>query len=363
MPQYSHLQKVAIAVQPLARSLLPERIRAFLGNRLFSPPDGKRRMELLMDVVGSCNLRCPSCPVGNIGKINQTGKTDVSVFQDIIAKADDNYAIYRVSLYNWGEPLLHPQLPQLIKIVKDRNLYCALSSNLNVLRNEDAILAENPDELRISLSGFSQATYEKTHTRGDIERVKSNMTRLAEAKNKASRRNSTRIDVYYHKYRHNLDEIEPMKEFALSLGFNWMENWAYYMPLEKVLQFAEGTLSEAELTFVQAQIALPMSEALREARQFAHEPCRLWSEQIVLDYQGNAALCCSVFDLKANKLGFFLDMTPEDLMAAKADHPTCKKCTSHGIHRYGEYYDHPVLRPAYERLISSNIPESARVDV
>jgi hypothetical protein len=61
-------------------------------------------MELLMDVVGSCNLRCPSCPVGNIGKINQTGKTDVSVFQDIIAKADDNYAIYRVSLYNWGEP-------------------------------------------------------------------------------------------------------------------------------------------------------------------------------------------------------------------------------------------------------------------
>jgi hypothetical protein len=41
-----------------------------------------------------------------------------------------------------------------------------------------------------------------------------------------------------------------------------MENWAYYMPLEKVLQFAEGTLSEAELTFVQAQIALRYERSL-----------------------------------------------------------------------------------------------------
>lgn len=358
MPRHSVLQKAALAVRPLAQRLLPEPIRAFIGERLFQQ-SGKRRMELLMDVVGSCNLRCPSCPVGNMGQINASGTTDAALFEKVIAHADDNYAIYRVSLYNWGEPLLHPQLPRLIRIVKDRNLYCALSSNLNVLRNEDAILAANPDELRISLSGFHQETYGKTHARGDIERVKANMHRLAEAKQRLPR-NSTRIDVYFHKYRHNLADLEPMKELATSLGFHWMENWAYYMPLEKVLEFADDRLSDTEMSFVKSQIALPMHEALQEARAFASEPCRLWNEQIVLDWEGNAAICCGVYDLKANRLGKFLDMTPADLMAAKSSHPTCVKCTAHGIHRYGEYYDHPVLRPKYEQLIADNVSDSVR---
>jgi len=353
MPRHSILQKLALAVRPLAKRLLPEPVRAFLGDRILRQP-GKRRMELLMDVVGSCNLRCPSCPVGNMGQINQNGMTDVSLFERIIARADDKYAIERVSLYNWGEPLLHPQLPELVKIVKNHNLYCALSSNLNVLRNEEAILAANPDELRISLSGFHQETYEKTHARGDIERVKANMRRLAAAKQKL-RRNRTRIDVYFHKYKHNLDEIAPMKAFAQSLGFNWMENWAYYMPLEKVLDFAEDKLSVVEVAFVESQIALPLNKALQEARKYAAEPCRLWNEQIVLDYQGRASLCCGVYDQTVNRLGNFLDLAPDELMAAKAGHSTCKKCTSHGLHRYAEYFDHPKLRPAYERLIANNI--------
>lgn len=360
MPLYSPVQKLALAVRPIARSMLPEAIRSYIGERLLPRP-GKRRMELLMDVVGSCNLRCPSCPVGNMGPINQSGTADVSLFSKIIAKADDDFDITRVSLYNWGEPLLHPRLAELVQIVKKRNLYCALSSNLNVLRNEEQILAANPDELRISLSGFSQDTYGHTHARGDIERVKQNMLRLARAK-KSLPNNKTRIDVYFHKYRTNLHDLEPMKAFAESLGFHWMENWAYLMPLEKVLQFAEGTLSKTDSQFVESHIALPMREALAEARHFAHEPCRLWNEQIVLDHRGNALLCCGVYDFAANGLGAFLDMKPGDLMEAKRDHPTCTKCQSHGIHRYGEYYAHPVLRPTYEQLIQINVGSTSKSD-
>jgi MoaA/NifB/PqqE/SkfB family radical SAM enzyme len=354
MPQLRLLHKAARSVGRAARRVLGASSWPFLEERPIRTPARKRRMELLMDVVGSCNLRCPSCPVGNMGAINGTGMTDVSRFEKIIAKADEHYAIFRVSLYNWGEPLLHPQLPRLIEIVKNRNLYCALSSNLNVLRNEQAVLAARPDELRVSLSGFTQETYGKTHARGDIERVKVNMLRLAEAKRSLAN-STTRIDVYFHKYRHNLHELEPMKAYAQSLGFNWMENWAYYMPIEKVIDFADDKLSDAEKAFMQANIALPMHEALEEARRFAHEPCRLWNEQIVLDYQGNAALCCGVYDLAANRLGSFLEMSVDDLMTAKKDHPTCAKCASHGIHRYGEYYSHAVLRPTYDRLITENM--------
>jgi hypothetical protein len=280
------------------------------------------------------------------------GLTDVHFFNKIIEKADEDYWIQRVSLYNWGESFLHPQLPELIAIVKQRHLYCALSTNLNVLRNPEAILAAGPDELRISLSGFHQETYGKTHAGGNIERVKANMARLAAAKRQLKAR-QTRVVVYFHKYRNNLADLEPMREFATRLGFEWMENWAFYMPLEKVLALAEGKLTEAERAFVDHEIALPMLPALAEAKKFAHEPCRLWAEQIVLDFQGNAALCCGVYDLQKNRLGNFLEMTPGDLMQAKTGHPTCQRCTTHGIHRYGEYYDHPVLKPKYEELVAN----------
>lgn len=42
-------------------------------------------------------------------------------------------------------------------------------------------------------------------------------------------------------------------------------------------------------------------------------------------------------------------------MTSTKDRPTCGKCTSHGIHRFGEYYSHSVLRPTYDRLTAENM--------
>src|SRR5204863_3059598 len=90
------------------------------------PFDRRRNMELVIDVVGSCNLRCPSCPVGNIGAVNPTGLIDKALFTRLIAKAACEYHIYRVSLYNWAEQLLHPELTASVHIVISHALLCVL---------------------------------------------------------------------------------------------------------------------------------------------------------------------------------------------------------------------------------------------
>ncbi len=322
------------------------------------PFDRRRPMELVLDVVGSCNLRCPSCPVGNMGAVNPTGLIDKGLFTRLMAKAAREYRLYRVSLYNWSEPLLHPDLPEFVRIVKGHGVFCALSSNLNLLRNADEIFRANPDEFRISLSGFTQPVYEQTHAKGNIERVKENMRLLQEARRRTGNLH-TKIVVYYHKYRHNLHEAELMRAYATSLGFRWMENFAFYMPLEKALAAAEGRLEPEEREFVESMYALPVVPAIEAARDHAHEPCRLWNEQIVLDLQGNAILCCALYDFAGNTLGSFLDMTPEQLMQAKHNHPTCDRCTHNGLHRYYEYFASPPLRSRYEALIAENLQRPA----
>ena len=127
------------------------------------------------DVAAACSLRCPSCPVGNIGKINPTGLIDKDLFRKIIEKADREYNIWQVSLFNWGEPSLHPcpssinytgsTAPYRVWCV-DWTIYSALSQ-------------------RYSASLFSDLLRRSTaqsHVRGNIERVKENMRLVAESR-------------------------------------------------------------------------------------------------------------------------------------------------------------------------------------
>src|SRR5262245_21750268 len=93
-----------------------------------------------IDVIGSCNLRCPSCPQGNLRDIRlPKGQMEPDLLRRILGKAVQECRIKGVGLFNWTEPLLHPRLPELIGIIHEQGLRCFLSSNLNALRNLDAV--------------------------------------------------------------------------------------------------------------------------------------------------------------------------------------------------------------------------------
>jgi MoaA/NifB/PqqE/SkfB family radical SAM enzyme len=96
-------------------------------------------------------------------------------------KAVAECALDGVGLFNWTEPLLHRDIADLVRIVQGHDVRCHLSSNLNVLRDPDILLAANPYLLRVSVSGFHQSSYGLTHRGGDVERVKHNMAVLAAA--------------------------------------------------------------------------------------------------------------------------------------------------------------------------------------
>jgi MoaA/NifB/PqqE/SkfB family radical SAM enzyme len=317
--------------------------------------DRRRRVELVMDVVGVCNLKCPSCPVGSMGYLGgPKGFVDRKLFAQVIEKAVAEYNVYRVTLYNWAEPLLNPELPDLIRLVKSHDLYCELSSNLNILRNPEELFKANPDSLRISVSGFTQPIYEQGHRGGNIERVKENMRLLMDARQRVGNLH-TQVHVFYHKYRYNLHEAPLMRQYAQSLGIVWSELWAYLMPLEKAADAMEGKLSREEEAYMKSKFALPVLPAIEAARKYNHHPCRNWEEQIVLDLQGNATLCCNLYDMQSNSLGSFLDLTPEQLWQKKSNHPTFERCIRHGVFVYHGFYLYPELNALYNDMAARNL--------
>ena len=91
-------------------------------------------MEMLIDIVGTCNLKCPSCPMGNSENNNYKKPMPIDVFSSIIKKAKTE-KIRSVYLYNWTKPLINPKIGEFISIVEKNGMECKISSNLNISKN------------------------------------------------------------------------------------------------------------------------------------------------------------------------------------------------------------------------------------
>lgn len=314
----------------------------------------KKEVIIMIDVVGACNLRCPSCPVGAWGgdePAYATGRISEVFLEEILQKALDEVSVRSVGLFNWSEPLLHPNLPELIRLVRSLNLPCAVSSNLNLLRDPEELLATRLNWLRVSVSGFTQETYRRAHVRGDIEKVKANMRRLAEAKDRLS--SNVTLQLYYHKYIDNESEESLMRKFAHSLGFDFETGWAYLLAVEKLLALAAPDDPSAapllsEDHAVLDRLALKMPAALEITREQPVDSCLFLEDFLTIDARGDVYLCCAATGRPSNRIGNFLEHSFDELQRRKRCHPVCGPCMKNGLPVLFEGKD-----PAFDRAAES----------
>ncbi len=286
-----------------------------------------------IDILGVCNLRCPSCPVANFNDPDKySGLMSFDLFTQIIKKAISETTISVIALYNWSEPFLHPELPKFIKLVNSFGLTCIISTNLNKINNLEAIIKAKPAEIRISLSGFYQPVYSVTHKKGNIETVKANMHTLREELNRQN--SKTRVEVAYHRYLHNQGEdYHKMKELCLELGFLFKPSWAHFSPLEKIFTYFEdkSKLSAEDLKLIDLLVLKP-EDVMSIAVQFKDLDCTLRANQMAINADGSVALCCVTYEQKNNISLNFMDLPHSELQKKKYEHQTCQKCIEKSLH-------------------------------
>jgi hypothetical protein len=256
-----------------------------------------------------------------------------------------------VWLYNWTEPLLHPEIGEMITVARRYCSWVGLSTNLNIRKRdriEQALMAA-PHGFKISVSGFEAGTYRRAHTGGDIELVKRNLVLIGEILKK-SPSDIRRVWVGYHVYKANAGrELRDMEEFTKRCGLDFEAYPAYLSPLEKVVDFFEG---RATAEFLDAERSLAIS--LREYAQMVklHAPgrpsCAWRDDMLTLDVDGNVDLCCRCYD---QPLGVnFLNVSLMEIQAHKAGHPFCARCQAIGWHEAPEIAVHPAVREKIEEL-------------
>ena len=293
-----------------------------------------------IDIVSACNLRCPTCPAGHtLRQKKDKGMMSLERFEKILVKINSETPnVAYVGLYNWAEPLLHPQLPEFLQTARRHEIRISLSTNLNIGRNLDEIIAALPYSIRISVSGFTQDIYGRTHARGDIEKVKANLIRLRTILEVSH--NKIEIHVAYHCYSDNLgDQYEKMRRFCKDLGFYFLPIIAYMMPVEKVLNYydhGDQALAESDRRILGLLLVHP-DEYRKISIKRGLTDCELRSRRTAINWDGSVALCCGVYDDGLNIAPDFLRYDHKELQRLKMNHRFCGQCMSHGLHASALY--------------------------
>lgn len=138
--------------------------------------------RLYIESTNVCNLRCVMCPTGRGEMTRPKGYMDWNLFTRIVDEMAPH--VSATTLHIWGEPLLHPRLPEMIAYCRQRGLPAEISTN-GVLLDEamsKKLLDAGSSALYIGMDGFTRETYEKVRRQADFDVTVANIRRFLELK-------------------------------------------------------------------------------------------------------------------------------------------------------------------------------------
>jgi MoaA/NifB/PqqE/SkfB family radical SAM enzyme len=312
-----------------------------------------------VDVLGSCNLSCGSCPHSIEAHGVPKGSMELDVFKKVFDKiVSDTPEVSHLSLYSWGEPLLHPYISAIVEYVHARGVAVALSSNLSIRFESrlDSLIQQQPDYLKVSVSGYYPEVYGSTHQGGDINLVKSNLYRLRHLIDKYKAK--TLVDINYHLYRNNIGpDLDQFRRLAEELGFIISETYALVMPLERVLNHLDGKV-DLQVKLLESNLLVTIDEGITaaSAHRLPEGVCPFRENQVNINADLTVPVCCTVFNRDETIVSNnFLKSTPDGLLKEKSLVEVCNRCSQRGLPEYNMGFN----RPGWEKFARDKIPTRA----
>jgi len=177
-------------------------------------------LHMQFELTNYCNLHCPVCPTG-IGFIERRpAAMDVGLFERVMDEVGP--CLLTASLWNWGEPLLHPELEEILRLARKHPVVLLLSTNGQTLDDErvqSALLRQPPSHLIVAIDGLTDETNSRYRTGARLKPALDGVRRLAEQKG----RRRQALPVLHMRYlvmKHNQHELPHIEAFARENQFD-----------------------------------------------------------------------------------------------------------------------------------------------
>lgn len=133
---------------------------------------GKRYINVFLDPVRACNLRCQMCYFSDPETRKEMHGSFTSDDLNAISKSFFHRTV-KLQIGCGAEPTLSNKLVDIVKMAKQEGVpYVSITTNGNLLdlQKLEELQAAGLDELTISAHGFTKSTYERLMTNGKFEK-------------------------------------------------------------------------------------------------------------------------------------------------------------------------------------------------
>ena len=200
----------------------------------------KRFKKIYVEITNSCNLKCSFCP--------ETKRTkefmNLDKFKHILKEIKEYTNL--IALHVKGEPLLHPNLKEILSVCREENMLVNITTNASLLeKNLDIIIKSNAVR-QLNLSLHSITKNENCDSYNFENYINSVLNASKEILEK------TNIIISYRLW--NLENIEKNSENyhilnSLENAFG-VENLREIAKKEKFVKLAENAFLNQDLEFV-----------------------------------------------------------------------------------------------------------------
>jgi radical SAM protein with 4Fe4S-binding SPASM domain len=245
---------------------------------------GIRPLSLEMDVTNQCNIRCIMCYF-SIPQLSKRKREDLSL--EAFARIAEQVFPFcaSVSLSNICEPLLHPQLGEMLAITKRWGVPRVSFTTNGLLFNEPTIedvVVHGIDEVCISIDAATKPTYERIRRKGNFDRLMANLGALRRAKQR-HRSPAPVIGLSFVLMRSNIAELPAFVKLARDVGASYVkanhllqakELDLHAEALETDPELCNRFLDESRALAEKYQITIALPESFQPPSRVAasHEP-------------------------------------------------------------------------------------------
>jgi len=177
-------------------------------------------LHMQIELTSFCDLECPVCPTGT-GELTRSAKSiDVDLFEGVMKEAGPY--LLTLSLWAWGEPLLHKKLDRILEITQRYPAVSLLSTNgqtLNHPRVQDALRRFPPTYLIVAIDGLCDETNSVYRRGARLAPALEGVRALAGWK----RETGAALPVLHCRFmamRQNEHELPRLRAFAEQAGFD-----------------------------------------------------------------------------------------------------------------------------------------------
>ncbi|MGE0446380.1 MAG: radical SAM/SPASM domain-containing protein [Vicinamibacterales bacterium] len=250
---------------------------------------------IYLETTSACNLNCVMCAAQRpaVKAVKPSGYMELALFRRLVDELAGLPSIQSVYLHKDGEPLLHPDIVEMIGYAASRHPNVTLVTNATRLdaAMARAILATPLQQIRFSVDGLSKATFEKVRVqrpdnefagsgeRIDHDAVMANIEQFLAIKAEVGNR-TMRVGMRTTAFKGTAGEVEAYRA-----------HWA------------------RRVDFVDAVELISWSGVISREDAAGREPCIAPWAMAVVSWDGALVPCCAYVDDRGHRRGTLYDLT------------------------------------------------------